>query len=278
MSHPVISIIIPSYNQAQYLDECLKSVLDQSYDAWECIIIDDGSPDHTQKIADKWLQKDKRFSYYKKENDGVASARNLGIEKANGEWILPLDGDDKIGKNYLELAAKKFDSNYTLIYCEAEFFGVESGKWNLPEYSFKEILFNNIIFCTAFFRKSDFIITDGYDKNLVYGLEDWDLWLSLLNYDKKVYKLDYTGFFYRRKVESRDTIINSDQEKTFYSENYIYRKHFDKYVKEFGNFFYMQRKIFQLKYEEQRLNQNNKRLNDLANESLYIKIKRKLFK
>jgi glycosyltransferase involved in cell wall biosynthesis len=278
MSHPLISVIVPCYNQAQYLDECLQSVLEQTYQNWECIIINDGSPDHTEEVANDWLNKDSRFSYYKKENGGVSSARNLGIEKAHGAWILPLDGDDKIAERYLELAAKEFHKNYTLIFCESEFFGIVSEKWILPKYSFNEILFNNIIFCTAFFKKSDFIATGGYDKNLIYGLEDWDFWISLLDSNKQVCKLDYIGFYYRRKEESRDTIINSDKEKILYSENYIYKKHFEKYIQEFGNFFYMQRKLLRLEYENIRLTQNNKKLNDLSNESIYTKVKRKLFK
>ncbi|WPO83076.1 glycosyltransferase family A protein [Chryseobacterium sp. JJR-5R] len=278
MLYPVVSIIVPCYNQAQYLNECLQSVMDQTYQNWECIIINDGSSDNTEQTIKKWIDTDSRFRYFRKENGGVASARNMGIEKAKGKWILPLDGDDKIAGQYLELAAEKFNENYTLIYCESEFFGTVSEKWNLPEYSFREILFNNVIFCSALFKKADFTDTGGYDKNLYYGLEDWDFWISLLGPDKKVYKLDYTGFYYRRKDESRDTAINADKEKINYSENYIYKKHFEKYTKEFGNFFEIQRKILTLEYEQMRLMQNNRRLNDLANESIVVKIKRKLFK
>ena len=98
----LISVIVPCYNQAQYLDECLQSVLDQTYTDWECIIVNDGSPDHTEEIAKKWVEKDARFRYLFKENGGLSSARNAGIEIAKGEWILPLDADDKIGNQYLE--------------------------------------------------------------------------------------------------------------------------------------------------------------------------------
>jgi glycosyltransferase involved in cell wall biosynthesis len=92
----LISIIVPCYNQAQYLDECLQSVYSQTCEDWECIIINDGSPDNTQDVANKWVVKDSRFRYYEIENSGVSSARNFGINQATGNWILPLDGDDKI--------------------------------------------------------------------------------------------------------------------------------------------------------------------------------------
>ena len=69
---PLISVIVPCYNQAQYLDECLQSVLDQTYTDWECIIVNDGSPDNTEEIAKNWVEKDTRFIYLSKENGGFA--------------------------------------------------------------------------------------------------------------------------------------------------------------------------------------------------------------
>jgi glycosyltransferase involved in cell wall biosynthesis len=66
---PEISIIVPCYNQAQYLDECLQSVLNQTYQDWECIIVDDGSPDNTEKVVKKWIEKDSRFQYLKKKTE-----------------------------------------------------------------------------------------------------------------------------------------------------------------------------------------------------------------
>ena len=97
---PVISIIVPCYNQAQYLPETLQSVLEQDYRHWECIIINDGSPDNTEEVALEWCSKDERFKYFKKENGGLSDARNYGIKHSVGKYILPLDSDDKISKDY----------------------------------------------------------------------------------------------------------------------------------------------------------------------------------
>ncbi|HQE33873.1 MAG TPA: glycosyltransferase family 2 protein, partial [Flavobacterium alvei] len=82
-----VSVIVPCYNQAQYLDESLASIYHQTHTNWECLIVNDGSLDHTEEIAQKWKAKDPRFIYIPKENSGVSNARNLGIEKASGEFI-----------------------------------------------------------------------------------------------------------------------------------------------------------------------------------------------
>ena len=227
---PKISIIVPCYNQAQYLDECLQSVLDQTYQDWECIIVNDGSPDNTEEIAKKWVEKDSRFKYLYKENGGVASARNLAIKNAVGEWILPLDGDDKIAIDYLNLASQQFKNNYAIIYCEAQFFGAIKNKWVLPNFNYNVFLQNNIIFCTAFFRKTDWRKVSGYDENLVHGFEDWDFWLGIINKDSNILKLDYLGFSYRQIETSRANTINKNQKKIDESYNYIFNKHLEKYI------------------------------------------------
>ena len=141
MEKPLVSIIVPCYNQSQYLDECLNSVLNQTYLNWECIIVNDGSPDQTCEVANKWLAKDIRFSYIEKENGGVSSARNIGIDAANGEFILPLDADDKIGDTYITKAIIAFNQNELLkvVYCNAEKFGNENGIWSLPDFSLHKL-------------------------------------------------------------------------------------------------------------------------------------------
>lgn len=234
---PLISIIVPCYNQSQYLDECLQSVLHQTFTDWECIIVNDGSPDNTEEVAAKWVEKDARFHYYKKENGGVASARNFGIERAKGEWILPLDGDDKIGNQYLELALKKCNEGYDLVYCHANYFGARNEEFTLPNYSYEVLLKHNIIFCSAIFNKNK--IGDlKYDEKLVHGLEDWDFWIGYLSQNNiQVYKLEETLFYYRIKEISRNEIINSNSQKMDDTKMYILQKHRSIFYKEFGDYF-----------------------------------------
>ncbi|RTY98395.1 glycosyltransferase family 2 protein [Flavobacterium bomense] len=112
---PKVSIIVPCYNQAQFLDEALQSVLDQTYIDWECIIVNDGSTDHTEEVAQRWVSKDSRFVCLKKENGGLSSARNAGLEAVKGEYIQFLDSDDWIANTKLELSInmlqEAFDNN-----------------------------------------------------------------------------------------------------------------------------------------------------------------------
>ena len=112
-----ISIIIPVYNIENDLAFCLDSILNQSYKNWECILIDDGSTDLSGKICDLYVKKDKRFSVYHKNNEGVSSARNYGIEKSKGDFIVFIDGDDWIDKNYLSFFMEKMETDIDIVMC-----------------------------------------------------------------------------------------------------------------------------------------------------------------
>ncbi|KAF2325942.1 MAG: glycosyltransferase family A protein [Flavobacterium nitrogenifigens] len=239
MKNPLISIIVPCYNQAQYLDECLESVLNQEYKSWECIIINDGSPDNCHEVADKWLQKDSRFKYIEKENGGVSQARNIGIDQATGEFILPLDADDRIGNTYTEKGIKAFLENTLLkvVYCNAEKFGEEIGTWNLSDFSLKKLSSDNIIFCSAIYRKSDWESIGGYDENMISGLEDWEFWIALLKNNGSALRINDTGFYYRIKSKSRQQDLKtSDKKKLF---EYLSIKHADFFVSQKGSFMYL---------------------------------------
>lgn len=234
METKLISIIVPCYNQAQYLDEALQSVFDQTYSDWECIIVNDGSPDNTEEVAMNWLKKDMRFKYVKKDNGGLSSARNAGIEKAVGDWILPLDADDKISNRYLELANEEFNKGYTVIYCEAERFGTEEGRWDLPPYSMNKLAQTNVIFCTAFFKRADFTTVGGYDENMKSGLEDWDFWLSLLKNGGAVYKIGEVCFYYRVKESSMIIDFKRSVSKNTSTLEYIEAKHLSFFHEQLG--------------------------------------------
>lgn len=102
MEKTKISIIIPVYNVEQYLPECLDSVLAQTYLEWECILVDDGSPDGSGYICDEYAAKDSRFIVIHQPNSGASTARNTGINNASGEWIAFVDSDDIIKPCYLQ--------------------------------------------------------------------------------------------------------------------------------------------------------------------------------
>ena len=196
---PLVSVIVPCYNQASFLSDALDSVLAQTYTDWECIIVNDGSTDNTEEVAKTYIDKDSRFAYVHKNNGGLPSARNFGISKSTGDFILPLDADDLIGSSYLEKAISRFKSfpETKLVYCKAAKFGHVSGAWSLGEYSYDAFIWKNMIFCSCIFRRADYDKTTGYNENMRFGYEDWDFLLSLLKPDDNVYCIEDTLFFYR---------------------------------------------------------------------------------
>lgn len=97
----MISVVIPVYNVARYLDECVISVVEQTYQEWECILVDDGSIDGSGNICDEWGKKDERIRVIHQNNGGVSRARNKGIKEAKGEYVVFVDSDDWLGKEHL---------------------------------------------------------------------------------------------------------------------------------------------------------------------------------
>ena len=102
MAEPILSIIIPVYNADRFLEDCLQSIISQSFTSWECILVDDGSADRSAEICDSIVSSDDRFRVFHKKNGGASSARNRGILEAKGEWITFIDADDFVGEAYLQ--------------------------------------------------------------------------------------------------------------------------------------------------------------------------------
>ena len=106
-SKALISIIVPIYNVEKYLRQCLDSIIAQTYQNFECLLINDGSPDNSADICKEYVDKDARFHYFEKANGGLASARNLGIKQSKGQFITFIDSDDWIELDYLEVLYSK---------------------------------------------------------------------------------------------------------------------------------------------------------------------------
>lgn len=210
---PLVSVIVPCYNQARYLPETLDCLIAQTYQCWEAIVIDDGSPDNVADIATCYAEKDSRIKFVHTENRGVSAARNIAIrEHSSGKYVLPLDGDDLITPIYIEHAVEYFKAHpeCKLVYGLAEKFGAEKGRWDLPEYDFQKLLFENMLFNASVFRRSDFDETPGFDESMRAGVEDWDFFLSLLGPKDKVFRLNEVVFKYRIKKTSRNTVAAQD--------------------------------------------------------------------
>ncbi len=204
---PTVSVVIPCYNHGKYVDEAVTSVLKQTYQDVEMVIVDDGSDD--PETADKLSAYSRpNTTVIRVPNGGLARARNVGIKAASGAYILPLDADDRIGSTYVEKAVAILNTrpDVSIVYCEAEFFGMKTGKWELPLYSLERMLACNVVFATAFFRKSQWQAVGGYNPNMSRSFEDWDFWLSLIELGGGVYRIPETLFFYRMKEDSMHSL------------------------------------------------------------------------
>ena len=210
---PLVSIIVPCYNYGDYLSETLDSVISQTYQNWECIVVNDGSQDNTAEVAADYVQKDARIHYIEQQNSGISITRNTGIKNSHGEYILPLDADDLIAPTYLEKAVAVFleNRNVKVVTCKAELFGVQKGLWHFPEYSFESMLFRNMLITASMFRRSDYDQTCGYNPDMKHGHEDWDFWISLLSPDDIVYRIDEVLFRYRTKPVSMSTVMFANE-------------------------------------------------------------------
>lgn len=207
-----VSVIMPCYNDGEYVREAVTSVFAQTYKNIELIIIDDGSDRPTKEVLEQ-ISKETNCVLLESGHKGPSEARNIGISEASGTYILPLDSDDIILPEYIEKAVHVMETNPEIgvVYCRAELFGEEEGTWSLPDYSFERMLVGNIVFVTALFRKADWEAVGGFKTNMEHGLEDYDFWLSILETNKTIYQLPEILFRYRKKKDSRTTRMYKDK-------------------------------------------------------------------
>jgi glycosyltransferase involved in cell wall biosynthesis len=219
-----VSVVIPCYNQGRFLEDAVDSALAQTCQDIEIIIVNDGSEDEeTIELCNAYNQKG--ITVVTTDNQGLAAARNNGIEKASGIYILPLDADDIIDPNYIAEAITVLDENpqVGIVYCQARLFGAVDTAWQLPEYSLAEMLKDNIIFCSALFRRSDWQLVGGYDTGMIYGWEDYEFWLSLIEQGKEVRRLD--GRYFRYRVAADSMVRSKDKYQKIEMFKRIYERH-----------------------------------------------------
>ena len=173
----MITIVIPTFNRAEFILETIESCLAQTYSATEIIVVDDGSTDNTEEIVKKLP-----VTYIKKENGGVATARNLGIKNAKTKYVLPLDSDDTLDKDYLKSMFDAMDNKdnrvvstwIKKIYTNGTF---EDICWPQPP---KNIFNENFASSCSLFSKSAWEKIGGYDENRqLMGWEDWEFYIRL---------------------------------------------------------------------------------------------------
>ena len=228
---PNISVIMPCYGQVAYLEEGLRSVLTQQYPAAEILIVDDGSEDHCGQAATRlldgtlaqlrrgnirtlqqwwgWGPDDLRR--FKDEvivtpNRGVAHARNTGIRRARGDWIMCMDADDTVSDTYFMIAMTHVATSpqTNLVYANQQFFGESRWQWHVPELRADYALVNGPLPLMTLFRRSLWMATPhGFDEALPKGHEDWCLWLQFMRLALHPYKIEQFVVQYRFKKNSK---------------------------------------------------------------------------
>ena len=241
---PDVSVIIPCFNHGQYINEAIDSVLNQTHRDFEIIVVDDGSTDpRTIQILNKINHP--KIKVLHTNNQGLASARNNGIIAAQADIILPLDSDDKIEPGYIEKALRILngDPSVGIVYCYTNFFEEKRGKWLLPEYSLKKMLFENLIFACAFFRRADWKTVKGYNPNMKYGWEDWDFWLSIISLGRKVIRIPEALHRYRIRGQSMGHVMTISQQAAMHAQ--LFLNHQDLYKTNLPIFF---EEVYELKF------------------------------
>lgn len=219
----LFSIIIPTYNRSGFLPNAIKSVLDQTSDLWELIIVDDGSDDETFEVV-KLFREYPKVQYYYQDNKGVSSARNYGATKAIGDFFIFLDSDDFIFPNLISELQVLGLSDYDLICWEV--LKTWDGKQKVWKPKQLGSMYNNIkmqfLAGSVAYRGNIFRALKGFDEKIKFG-ENYELGLRISNYAKlrtKIINKPLSGYLLNSSIRTSDTPRNK-----LISYFHLYRKH-----------------------------------------------------
>lgn len=213
----LISIIVPVYNSALYLEKCIDSILSQTYSNLELILINDGSTDSSREIMETYKKSDARIVLINKINTGVSDSRNTGIKASSGQMICFIDSDDWVDSDYLEIFTSNFENNNTLLIQSLNRNGTLKNIYKYKSYSIKtdiDPLFtdNNLLYCggpMAKFYDQSVIQKNNilFDKNVTYG-EDLIFFLEYIKHSDFIRFLPDAKYHYRLTEGSLSTKRN----------------------------------------------------------------------
>ncbi len=223
---PLVSVIIPIYNYGNKFHKTLESVFNSKYDNIEVIVVNDGSTDEYVIKKLQSLEHIQNLKIFTIENSGPSKARNFGISKSSGKYILPLDADDMISPEYIQscVSILKNNNNISPVYCDTNHIGEISGLEKRPEWSFERLLQGPFIVNCSMFHKNAFDLCGGYDEDLK-GWEDYDLWIRMAKngfIGKRIPKPLFT-YFHHEKDGTISTEANKNQQELY---NKIITKNF----------------------------------------------------
>lgn len=246
-----ISVIVPCYNQAIFLDDCINSLVSQTYENWECILVNDGSTDNTEEKALEWQKKDSRIKYIRKQNGGLSSARNSGIEHITGDFVQFLDCDDFLYKEKFEKSLNQINQPAnTIVITDFQRFDNDTKTSIPPHCTLKDEYFNQKdillkwdntfsipIHCAIFSR--DIVEKYRFNEDLK-AKEDWIFWLQAYGDHPKThfvkeyliaYRMSSAGmtnnefFMYENKTNAikklEEIITDKDLLRVFFLQNLL---------------------------------------------------------
>ncbi len=229
MKDALVSVIVPVYKVEKYLRQCLDSIVNQTYKNLEIILVDDGSPDNCPQICDEYAKKDKRIKVIHKENGGLSSARNAGLDICTGDYISFIDSDDLVSPRFIEVLYQKCADNDADI-CECDYVRFHDNDEEIMHETAKTYLINDSAKCSCY---------DSLDMQLkMYGdncLQHVVVWNKIYKYfiyenlrfpEGKINEDEYTTYkaFYASK---KIAVINASLYGYRYNENSIMGKKFN---------------------------------------------------
>ena len=221
---PSVSVVIPCFNHGEFLPEAAASVTALERRDVELIVVDDGSsdertPQEVEALAARGIHT------IRQKNQGLAAARNAGIQASQGKYILPLDADNRLRPGYVEQGIRILDAHpqVGVVYGDAQCFGTETGRWRMGEFDRARLLKENYIDACAMFRRPIWEQNGGYDGAMpVQGYEDWDFWLGAVEHGWAFAYIPEVLFEYRKSAESMFTRAKPCQVQI---EDFVARKH-----------------------------------------------------
>lgn len=207
----MISVIVPVYNTEKYLDQCIQSILSQTYTDFELLLIDDGSTDTSGVICDRYAEQDSRVRVFHKANGGVSSARNMGLDNARGEWICFVDSDDWVDvAMYKEMYTRAMSENADIVYCDiCMVFHTSSREWKAADYnSSKKVFLNNYIastwtsLCNLLVKRTLFDVNQIRNPEGFPFAEDYHVSTRLMFFADKICYVPKPLYYYNRINES----------------------------------------------------------------------------
>lgn len=230
---PKVSIIVPVYKAEKYLNRCIDSIIAQTFTDWELLLIDDGSPDRSGDICDEYAKRDNRIKVFHKENGGVSSARNLGLDNIGGDFVTFVDSDDWLLENTLTLCSSYFDKyeivRFSMVYIES-LGGDNNRKLVLPFSKSKNAIMQRILERNSLLGvwggvyKADLFNNPSirFNSNLVMA-EDWLVLSLLVNRCQSI--IDLSDVCYCYNISNESSCSNNPSfnkvEQCFVAQKYI---------------------------------------------------------